>query len=239
MKKICVVLPTYNERSTLPLVIEKIFALRIPNLSLFVVDDNSPDGTGETAEQLRARYPIRIMHRAKKEGLGKAYTAAFLKVLAEGECDFIIQMDADLSHDPNTIPLMLKEIHIYDVVVGSRYVPGGEIKKWNFLRRCLSRFGNRYARTILQMPYRDVTSGFKCYRYEVLQELMRDSFSSVSYNFQIEILYRAHLLGYSILEIPIVFTERAAGSSKMNLFVIVESFYKILLLRAQSIFRQL
>ena len=231
MSNVCVVIPTYNERENLPLLAEKIFALKIPGMRLFVVDDNSPDGTGDAADELARQFPITVIHREKKEGLGKAYVDAFRKILSEEKCEYIVQMDADLSHDPQVVPIMLKRIETHDIVVGSRYVRGGKIMHWHFLRRLLSRFGNIYARTILGLPYRDVTSGFKCYRRSVLAELMRGRFDSVGYNFQIEMLYRAHAHGFKILEITITFTERKIGSSKINLFIILESFYKVLLLR--------
>lgn len=235
MKKTCIVIPTYNEHENLPVLVKKIFALGLPKLCVYVVDDNSPDGTGQVAEELARQYPVKIIHRPKKDGLGKAYTDAFRKILEEDECNYIIQMDADLSHDPNVIPEMLKYVETHDIIVGSRYVSGGAIEHWSLLRRLLSTGGNIYARTILRVPHCDVTSGFKCYRRAVLIELVRDSFDSVGYNFQIEILYKAHTLGYTILEIPIVFTERSVGSSKINIFIIVESFYKVLLLRLSKL----
>lgn len=235
--KTCIVVPTYNERENLPVLAEKIFRRGIEDLELFVVDDNSPDGTADVARSLSARYPIKCILRKKKEGLGKAYEEAFSRILSGGDCEVVIQMDADLSHDPNVIPLMLQFLGEHDVVLGSRYVKGGTIERWHFLRRLLSKLGNLYARAILSMPQKDVTSGFKCYRSSVLKKLIERPLSSLGYNFQIEILYRAHRLGYKILEIPIVFTERKAGSSKINLFIIFESFYKVLLLRIKDMFR--
>lgn len=237
MKKIGIVIPTYNERENLPSLVEKIFALTVLHLRVYVVDDSSPDGTGETAENLAQQYPITVIHRTKKEGLGRAYVSAFKTILAENECDYIIQMDADLSHDPSVIPEMLRHMDTYDIVVGSRYVAGGTVRNWHILRLLLSMFGNTYARTILRMRERDITSGFKCYRQDILKELIRNSFDSVGYNFQIEILYRAHKNKYKILEIPIVFTERKTGASKIDPYIIIESFYKVLLLCLRDMFK--
>lgn len=232
MHKICVVIPTYNERENLPVLVEKISALKIPDLHIVVVDDNSPDGTGRVADELRNKYPLTTIHRSEKSGLGKAYAQAF-QVLPP-ETEIVIQMDADLSHDPAIIPKMLEKIKDADLVLGSRYIPGGATENWDFFRKLISRFGNFYARAILGLPYRDLTGGFKCFRRKVLEDIKLGSLSSTGYNFQIETTYAAHKKGYKILEIPIVFTERKIGKSKFNLGIILESFWKVLALRFRN-----
>jgi len=231
MASIFVVTPTYNERNNLEILSKKIFDLKIPELKLIVVDDNSPDGTGKFAEELAKIYPVKVIHREKKMGLGTAYAQAFKEIIVQDRPNYIIQMDTDLSHDPAIIPQMLKKIVDCDLVLGSRYVPGGKIENWNFFRRMISRWGNIYARFILGLPYKDLTGGFKCFRREVLENIDLDSLSSVGYNFQIETTYAAHKKGYKICEIPITFTERRGGVSKFNIGIIFESFWKVFLLR--------
>jgi len=226
-----VVIPTYNERENLKELVERIVALKIPNLRLVVVDDNSPDGTGKLADELANTYPLRVIHRPYKLGLGKAYTTAFEDILRREKPDYVIQMDADFSHDPTAIPQFLREIKKYDIVLGSRYAPGGTIKNWNRARKWISRFGNAYARIVLNLPYHDLTGGYKCYKKRVLETTDLTSLSSVGYNFQIETTYKAHKNGYRISEIPITFTERKEGASKFDLPIIIESFIKVLLLR--------
>lgn len=232
-ERVFVVTPTYNEQDNVELLVRKIFSLGIPSLEMVIVDDNSPDGTGRIAEELAKIYPIRVIHREKKMGLGTAYTAAFKTLLGE-KFNYIIQMDADLSHDPADIPRFIEMARDHDVVLGSRYVEGGTIENWDFLRKLISRFGNFYSRFILWVPYRDLTGGFKCYRKAVLASLDLDSLSSLGYNFQIETTYKAHKLGHKIHEIPITFTERKFGDSKFNLGIIIESFLKVILLRFRS-----
>ncbi len=233
MLSIVVLVPTYNERNNLKVLVEDVFGLKIPGLKMVVIDDNSPDGTGELAEELSKKYPLQVIHREKKSGLGSAYVLAFKKVifLAENRPDFIVQMDADLSHDPVVIPQFLENIKRCDLVLGSRYVFGGKIENWSFFRRLISRFGNLYARFILRLPYHDLTSGFKCFRREVLENIDLDSLNSVGYNFQIETTYKAQQRGYKIVEVPITFTERKVGVSKFNLGIILESFFKVLFLK--------
>lgn len=227
-----VVTPTYNEKESLPSLADKIFSLGISNLELWVVDDNSPDGTGKLAQELSRRFPILVLHRAQKEGLGRAYVNAFQEVLrADEKPDFIIQMDADLSHDPDAIPRLLQKAQNCDLVLGSRYVKGGKIVNWGTLRRLISFLGNLYARLVLGLPLRDLTGGFKCWRRGVLETFDFDNFSSTGYNFQIETTYKTYRQGFKICEIPITFTERKIGVSKFNLGIILESFIKVLLLR--------
>lgn len=234
---IAVITPTYNERDSLESLIEQIFSLTISSITLVVVDDCSLDGTGEIAEKLAEIYPIRVIHREKKMGLGTAYVHAFREVLTtqnKNKPNYIIQMDADLSHDPRAIPQFLEAIGHSDVVLGSRYVPGGKIENWDFFRRLISRLGNFYARHVLSLPYRDLTSGYKCFRREVLESVDLDSLSSVGYNFQIETTFHAHKKNFRIREIPIIFRERKTGQSKFHIGIILESFLKVLLLRFRA-----
>ena len=207
-----------------------------------VIDDNSPDGTGKIADELRQKYPVdstgsprvTVIHREKKSGLGKAYAQGFQALPPEAE--IIIQMDADLSHDPSVIPKMLEKIKEYDLVLGSRYIPGGKIENWDPIRRFISRFGNICARVVLGLPYHDLTGGFKCFRREVLRKINLQKLSSVGYNFQLETTYQAHKLGFKITELPITFTERKIGASKFNLAIIIESAVKGILMRIRDKF---
>lgn len=235
--RVAVVIPTYNERGNIEMLMKAIFRLRVPHLRVLVVDDNSPDGTGMLAEELSKSYPASVLHRSEKGGLGPAYRDSFKKLLAlpnDQKPASIIQMDADLSHDPAVIPQMLQGIQKNDLVIGSRYIRGGEIHNWNIFRRALSYCGNLYARLVLGSPYRDLTSGFKCWRREALEAINLDSLSSIGYNFQIETTHRACQKGFKIIEIPISFTERKRGRSKFDLPIIIESFWKILLLRLRK-----
>ena len=234
MPRIALVIPTFNERENVEILIPRIFLLGVRDLQMLVVDDNSSDGTGEALETLSRRYPIQVINRPEKQGLGTAYTMAFKTLLQRStreRPDYIIQMDADMSHDQNVIPTMLEQIENHDIILGSRYIPGGRIENWESSRRFLSKAGNLYARIILGVPYRDITSGFKCYRRQVLENIDLDSLNSVGYNFQIETIYKAHKKGFRISEIPITFTERRVGVSKMNFPIILESFWKVLKLR--------
>src|SRR3989338_7554316 len=235
--RITIVVPTYNEKYSLPELIKRIFALRVTNLDVLVVDDNSPDGTGALADSLSKEHPLRVIHRKEKQGLGKAYMHAFGEILAlpsDKRPELVIQMDADLSHNPSDIPRFLERIQTCDVVLGSRYIPGGGIENWGIFRRLVSRFGNIYASLVLGMPYRDLTSGYKCFRMEVLQTINFDKVSSIGYNFQIETTYLAKKKSFRVCEIPIVFTERKFGKSKFNVWIIVESFWKVLMIRLRS-----
>ncbi len=233
--KTLVVIPTYNERSNIAEVIEKIFELNINGLEVLVVDDNSPDGTANVVKELTGKYPIKLLSRIKKEGLGKAYVDAFKSIIkVQDRPDYIIQMDADLSHSPKNILDFLRKIGEYDVVLGSRYIKGGGTENWDPVRKMVSRFGNVYAQIILSLPYKDLTGGFKCWKREVLEKINLDSLSSTGYNFQIETTYKAHRLGYKICEVPIIFTERKVGKSKFNLSIIWESFIKVLWLRIKN-----
>ncbi len=232
--KIYIIIPTYNEKNNIEKLLRLIFSLGIKNLWVLVVDDNSPDGTGEAVEALKKEFPfLDIIHREKKLGLGTAYVAGFTRVLREG-ADLIFEMDADFSHDPNYIPKILEATNECDLVLGSRYTPGGGVKNWNFFRRLISRFGNLYAQIILSVPIKDLTGGFKCYTRKILETIELESLSSIGYNFQIETTYKAYKRGFRIKEIPIIFTERAQGKSKFNIAIILESFWKVIVLRLFS-----
>ncbi|MCL5794899.1 MAG: polyprenol monophosphomannose synthase [Patescibacteria group bacterium] len=231
MPKIYLVIPTYNEKENIVKVLEKVFSLNIEGLNVLVVDDNSPDGTGQVVERLKAgNIRLDVLHRGSKEGLGKAYVAGFKEALSRG-ADIVFEMDADLSHDPKYLPDFLQAINLADLVLGSRYIKGGGTTNWNFFRRLISQGGNVYARIVLGMPIKDLTGGFKCYRREVLEKIGLDSLSSVGYNFQIETTYKTYKLGFKIKEIPINFIERVGGKSKFSIKIILESFWKVLLLR--------
>lgn len=230
MAKICIVVPTYNEKDTLEQLIARIFELKISGLEVLVVDDNSPDGTGQLAERIKAENSnVAVLHQAKKTGLGRAYQAGFAAAIKSG-ADYILEMDADLSHDPKQIPALLEAASQADLALGSRYVTGGGVSNWRWFRRFISWFGNIYARAVLGLPYHDLTGGFKCYRRVVLEAIDLANLSSVGYNFQIETTHKAHLAGFKIVEVPIIFVERAGGKSKFSLSIIIESFWKVLLL---------
>jgi len=234
LKKI-VIIPTYNEKNNIGEIVEKIFDLNIPNLSILVVDDNSPDGTGQIAEELAQKFQQRlsVIHRSEKRGLGSAYVEGFRYALNNG-ADYIFEIDADLSHDPLCIPVFLKAIENYDLVLGSRYINDGAIKNWNIIRRILSWGGNLYAQLILNMPIKDLTGGFKCFRRSVLEKININSLTSLGYVFQIETTYRAWQAGFRIGEIPITFTERKEGESKFNIQIFFDAFIKVLKLRFNS-----
>jgi len=224
--RVCVVLPTYNEAGTIVEVIERVLATS-SDVDILVADDNSPDGTGKLADGIAAREQrVRVLHRPGKAGLGPAYVAGFKDALARGY-DAVIEMDADLSHSPDDVPRLVQAAASADVVLGSRYAPGGGTRNWSKGRERLSRGGNAYARALLGVPVRDITAGFRCYRREVLEELPLDQISSEGYGFQIEMLWRAWLAGFKIVEVPIIFTERREGVSKMSRSIVIEALRKV------------
>jgi dolichol-phosphate mannosyltransferase len=233
--KTIIVIPTYNEKNNLAGLVQGIFSLAIENLSLIIVDDNSPDGTGILADQLAAEMPgIAVIHRQNKGGLGSAYIAGFQTALAAG-ADFVMEMDADFSHDFRFLPDFLREIKTADLVLGSRYIRGGEIKNWGLMRKLVSSLGNIYARLVLGAPIRDLTGGFKCYRRAVLKKINLAELDSQGYVFQIETTYLSWKKGFMIKEIPIVFTERKEGESKFDFKIFLEALYRVLLLRFKKI----
>lgn len=228
--KVTVVVPTYNEADNLPELVRALFDLPLPELRLIVVDDNSPDGTGELAEQLAAQHPgrISVIHRPGKLGLGSAYKEGFRHALAQG-AEAVVQMDADFSHSPRYIPEMIRHLAEYDVVVGSRYVPGGRLdERWSWWRYFLSWWANQvYVRTILGLHVRDATAGFKAFRREVLEAIDFSRVVSNGYVFQVEVAYLCEKLGFRVLEIPIYFEDRRIGRSKMSMSVKLEAALRV------------
>lgn len=236
--KVYVVVPTYNERDNIVSLIEKILAQR-DDIHVLVVDDNSPDGTGEIVARLEDNNPrIRVLHRPGKMGLGSAYCDGFREALREG-ADFIIEMDADFSHDPATIPALVEATDKYDVVVGSRYLNGISVVNWPIRRLMLSYFASVYTRFVTGLTLRDCTSGFKCFRRRALESIDLDSIRSDGYSFQIEMNYRCVERGFSIGEIPIIFIDRHAGSSKMSKKIVREAVLMVWKLRIGSLVKKL
>jgi len=232
-----VCLPTFNERENLEAICRAILAAA-PAADVLVIDDSSPDGTGQLADQLSAGEPrIQVLHRAGKEGLGKAYLAGFAWALERGY-RLVLEMDADFSHDPKHLPAMLEAARDADLVLGSRYVPGGGTVNWGVLRRLLSRGGSLYARTILGLRIRDLTGGFKCFRREVLEALDLGSVACTGYAFQIELTYRAVKRGFRVIEVPIVFADRRVGQSKMSKRIVLEALRKVWSIRSSAFARE-
>jgi len=224
--KALLVLPTYNEAGTIAEVVERGLA-STPQVDVLIVDDNSPDGTGAIADGIAAGEPrVRVMHRPGKGGLGPAYLAAFAEGLSAGY-DAMIEMDSDLSHDPADVARLIAAAEQADLVIGSRYVPGGATANWSKSRRALSRAGTAYARLLLGLPLTDATSGYRCYRRAVLEEIPLNEIRSEGYAFQIEMAWRAWVLGFAIAEIPITFVERREGASKMSRRIVVEALQKV------------
>jgi dolichol-phosphate mannosyltransferase len=213
---VLVVIPTYNERENIQVLVPELLELG-PFLSVLVVDDSSPDGTGNVIDRLVTQYRGRVfaLHRAEKQGIGPAYVAGFRAALRNGS-PLIAQMDADRSHSPRDLLRLLDAAKSADLVLGSRYVPGGSTEGWPSYRRAISRFGGRYARAVLGVPIHDLTGGFKVYRREVLAAIELDRLRSDGYVFQIETTYRALHLGFTVVEVPIRFTDRIAGKSKLS-----------------------
>lgn len=233
------VLPTYDESENLESIAAAIteqLEAAVPNdWHLLIVDDNSPDGTGDIADRLSAESggKIEVLHRAGKEGLGRAYVAGFKHALAGG-AERVIQMDADFSHDPADIPRLLEASESADLVIGSRYVNGGVVRDWGTARRVLSRGGCRYASTILGIQVNDLTGGFKCLKRNTLELVDLDSVKAEGYVFQIEVTYRALLQGLKVVEVPITFRDRRAGTSKMSSRIAIEAMWSVLALRRRA-----
>lgn len=226
--KITVVLPTYNEAENLPNLVSALFSLPL-DLSLLVVDDNSPDRSGQIAEGLAGAHPgrIAVLHRAGKLGLRSAYLEGFAKAFETG-AEAVVQMDADFSHDPAVLAEMAKRIESCDVVIGSRYVKGGSLaRRWPLWRKALSAFGNNYARTILNFPLHDVTTGYRMWRRRALEGIPLDRIRSSGYVFLVEMAYVAYLMGYRITEVPIHFSDRRWGKSKMSLRIQMEAAVRV------------
>ena len=230
-----IIIPTYNESDNVEKLLDLI-SRTDPAAHVLIVDDNSPDRTYEIVERLmQTSYPGRLflLKRAGKLGLGTAYIAGFKWALAR-DYDYIFEMDADFSHDPKYLPAFLAAIETHDLVLGSRYVPGGGVKNWGLLRKFISRGGSLYARTILGLSLRDLTGGFKCFRRQVLESIDLDAVKSNGYSFQIEMTYRARCKGFRICETPIVFEDRTAGKSKMSRKIFLEAVLMVWKLRMDS-----
>ncbi|HEX9052066.1 MAG TPA: polyprenol monophosphomannose synthase [Anaeromyxobacter sp.] len=225
-RRAVICLPTYNERDNLAPIVAAIHAAA-PQVDALVVDDRSPDGTGAVADALAARDPrVKVLHRPGKEGLGKAYLAAFAWALERGY-GLVLEMDADFSHDPAHLPAILEAAREADLVLGSRYVPGGGTVNWGLGRKIVSRGGSVYARAVLGVRVRDLTGGFKCFRREVLEGIDLPSVECTGYAFQIELTYRALLRGFRVREVPIVFRDRRVGQSKMSKGIVLEAMRKV------------
>jgi dolichol-phosphate mannosyltransferase len=231
------VLPTYNEAENIgPLVRAALAALESAKVAhrVLIVDDNSPDGTGEIADRLASELePVEVLHRDRKEGLGRAYLAGFVRAL-DGGAELVMEMDSDFSHDPGDIPRLIAAAEAADLALGSRYVPGGGIADWGLLRRMLSRGGSAYARWLLGVPVRDLTGGFKCFNRGVLEGIDLAGVHADGYGFQIELTYRAIKAGFTVTEVPIVFREREVGSSKMTARIALEAVWKVPALRLRG-----
>ena len=222
-----IVAPTYNEIENLAEFLTQV-RQAAPGIHVLVADDNSPDGTGELADEFAARYPgeVFVLHRESKEGLGRAYLAGFREAIARGY-DYIVQMDVDLSHDPGYLPRMFERIERCDLVLGSRYTRGVNVVNWDLKRLILSKLANRYTQIVTGLATTDATGGFKCWRRETLEGIDLDGIHSNGYVFQIEMTYRAVKKGYRVEELPIIFYERNMGRSKMNTRIIVEALWRV------------
>jgi dolichol-phosphate mannosyltransferase len=228
------VLPTYNEAGNVEGFVRAVREVLPESAWVLIVDDSSPDGTGEIADRLAAELSnVAVLHRPRKEGLGPAYIAGFRRALAEGAA-LVLEMDSDFSHDPAYLPALLAATERADVVVGSRYVRGGGTADWGLIRRVISRGGSAYARLVLGLQVRDLTGGFKCFRREVLEGIDLGSVESKGYAFQVEMTYRAIRQGFEVIEVPIIFRDRRVGSSKMDREIVAEAMWRVPLLRLRK-----
>ena len=234
-----VIVPTYNEKENLPRKVPQILE-QDERIDVLVVDDASPDGTGRLADEMAAQDSrVHVLHCASKDGLGKAYLAGFDWAL-EGEYELIFEMDADISHPPEALPTLIAAAEEYDFVIGSRYVDGRvTVSNWPMPRLLVSYFGSWYARTITRMPVRDATGGFNCWHRRVLEQVRLDRVRSNGYAFQIELKFRAWCKGFSFTEVPILFTERDSGESKMSKRIVCEAVWRVWWLKLQQVFRRL
>jgi dolichol-phosphate mannosyltransferase len=232
-------LPTYNERENLEAMVRALGGAGLEGLEVLVIDDASPDGTGEIADRLAAELPwVHVLHRERKEGLGPAYLAGFRRALELG-ADLVFEMDCDFSHDPADVPRLAAATENADLVLGSRYVEGGGTRNWGLVRRFISRGGSLYAQVLLQLGIRDLTGGFKCYRRAVLETIDLDAISSLGYAFQIETTYRTLRAGFRVIEVPITFSDREVGGSKMSKAIVLEAIWKVPLLRLRALTRRM
>ena len=225
------ILPTYDEAENVEAFVAAARGKLPGSAQMLIVDDNSPDGTGEIADRLAEEHEnVSVLHRPRKEGLGPAYVAGFRRALAGG-AGLVLEMDSDFSHDPAYLPRLLDAAERADLVIGSRYVPGGGVSEWGALRRAISRGGSTYARLVLGVDVHDLTGGFKCFRREVLEAIDLDTIQARGYAFQVEMTYRAIQRGFKVVEVPIVFRDRQAGSSKMDRSIVAEAVWRVPLLR--------
>jgi dolichol-phosphate mannosyltransferase len=229
-----VCLPTYDERENLEPMVRALAEVLGPDDRVLVIDDSSPDGTGEIADRLAGELPwVDVLHRPRKEGLGRAYLDGFRAALASGS-ELVLEMDCDFSHDPADVPRLIAAAEDADLVLGSRYVPGGGTENWGLVRRAISRWGSLYAQLLLGLRVRDLTGGFKCYRRRVLETIDLNAIESRGYAFQIETTYRAVRAGFRVVELPIRFTDREVGGSKMSRAIVLEAVWKVPALRIAS-----
>jgi dolichol-phosphate mannosyltransferase len=238
--KVVICLPTYNERENLEPMLQALGAVLPEGGRVLVIDDGSPDGTGQIADGLAQKLGfVGVLHRARKEGLGPAYLAGFRRALADG-ADLVLEMDCDFSHDPADVPRLIEAVDRgADLALGSRYVRGGGTMDWGRGRRFVSSGGSLYARLILGVQIRDLTGGFKCYRREVLEAIDLDSILSIGYAFQVETTYRAVRKGFRVVEVPITFSDREVGTSKMSRRIVLEAAWKVPALRLRALARRL
>lgn len=242
-KRALIVIPTFNEKETISLIIGKIYSYDLKkylsDLHILVVDDNSPDGTAQVVKQLQSDDPrIQLLERKEKQGLGKAYVAGFRFAL-ERNYDYVFEMDADLSHDPVYLQDFLEKIQDYDLVIGSRYIKGVNVINWPLSRLLISYFGNMYARIVTGIPVRDATSGFKCFRTEVLRAIDLSRVSASGYSFQIEMNYRVWKLGFKLCETSIIFYDRTIGYSKMSANIVKEGLLLVWKIKIKHLFGRL
>jgi dolichol-phosphate mannosyltransferase len=225
------ILPTYNEAENIAPFVEAVQKELPDTARVLIVDDSSPDGTGEIADRLAAeREGVSVLHRPTREGLGPAYIAGFREALAGG-AELILEMDSDFSHEPAYLPRLLEAVDGADLAIGSRYVDGGGVGDWGAVRRAISRGGSTYARLVLGVPINDLTGGFKCFRREVLEAIDLDTVQAKGYAFQVELTYRAVQKGFRVVEVPIVFRDRRVGDSKMSRAIVAEAIWRVPLLR--------
>ena len=233
-------LPTYNERENLELMVEALGGVLDTTMDrVLVIDDGSPDGTGEIADRLAAELPwVSVLHREAKQGIGPAYVAGFRWALANG-AELVLEMDCDFSHDPADVPRLIAAAEDADLVLGSRYAPGGGTANWGLLRRIVSRGGCLYAQVLLWLDVRDLTGGFKCFRRGALEAIALDELSAHGYAFQIETTYRVKRAGLRVREVPITFVERRAGASKMTGAIVAEAMWRVPVLRLRALLGKL
>jgi dolichol-phosphate mannosyltransferase len=228
-------LPTYNEKDNVEPMVRALRGLDLEDLHVLVIDDNSPDGTGAIADRLAGEDDhVHVLHRERKEGLGPAYLAGFRRALELGAV-LVFELDCDFSHDPADVPRLAAATENADLVLGSRYVRGGGTRNWGFVRRFVSRGGSLYAQALLQLGLRDLTGGFKCYRRKVLETIDLDGISSLGYAFQIETTYRALRAGFRVVEVPITFSDREVGGSKMSKGIVLEAIWRVPALRLRAL----